>query len=147
MQLVPDNSMMTYGVLIELAGLGEGSSRWVWTSASCLRADEENEWGAEWRSGCNDSQEVPLQADKHHSKTEMRVMKEREQRKEKMKHERDDSDAQRQSRTLRALVFSENTNFSFEHCQHLCQLNQIIHRYTGSHLQTPAVVRCLTVFN
>lgn len=110
-QLVPDNSMMTYGVLIELAGLARGSLRWVWTSASCLRTDEENEWGAERRSGCNHSLEVSLQADKHHSKTEMREMKEREQRKEKMKHERDDSDAQRQSRTLRASVVRENTNF------------------------------------
>ncbi len=130
-QLVPDNSMMTYGVLIEPAGLGRGSLRWVWTSASCLRTDEENEWGAERRSGCNHSLEVSLQADKHHSKTEMREMKEREQRKEKMKHERDDSDAQRQSRTLRASAFGENTNFQFEDCQHLCQLNKMVYyRYT-----------------
>lgn len=102
-QLVPDNSMMTYGVLIELAGLGEGSSRWAWSSASCLRTDEGNEWRAEWRSGCNHSREVSLQADEHQSKTQMRVMKEGERRTEKMKHERDD-------RTLRALVFVENTN-------------------------------------
>lgn len=101
-------------------------------------ADEENEWRAEWRSGCNRSLEVSLQEDKHHSKTEMRVMKKRERRTEKMKHERDDSDAQRQSKTLSALVFRENTNF-------LCQLNQMRqYRYTGSHIQTFSIVRlCL----
>lgn len=119
-KLLPANSMMTNSVLIELAGLGKGSSRWVWTLASCLRTDEENEWRAEWRSGCNHSLEVSLQEDKHHSKTRMRVMKERGQRKERMKHERDDSDAQRQSKTLRALVFRQNTNF-------LCQLNEMKH--------------------
>lgn len=110
-QLVPDNSMMTYGVLIEPGGAGKGSSRWVWTSASRVRTDEENEWRAECRSGCSHSLEVSLRANRHPSNTGMRVMKEREQRKERRKHKRDDSDAQRQSKTLRPLVFRENTNF------------------------------------
>lgn len=84
-QLVPENSTMTCGVLTELAGLGKGSVRWTWISANCLRRDEENEWRAEWRSGSNHSVKVPLWVDKHQSKAEIRVMKERMQKEGKMK--------------------------------------------------------------
>ena len=47
MQIVPENSVMTYGVLIELAGLGERGPRWVGTSAN-LSEGGWREWMESW---------------------------------------------------------------------------------------------------
>lgn len=114
-QPVPDNSMRTYGVLIELAGTSKGRSRWLWTGASCLRTneeDEENEWRAEWGSGCNHSQQVSLQADKHHSERQRQgtsVMKGRELRKAENERWKGWQWCTAAEQDTEALVFREDT--------------------------------------
>lgn len=73
---VPDNGMMTHGVLIEL---GREALRQVWTAASCLTRDECNGWRDGLRGGRSHSLKVSLRADEHHSTAEMRAMRAGEQ--------------------------------------------------------------------
>lgn len=83
------------------------SWRSAWSSAIRLGMDEQNEWRERRGEVAAVIPSKSLSKQTNITQRQKRAMKAREQRKEKIRDERGDSDAQRQSKTLKALVFSD----------------------------------------